>query len=240
MKPSLSITMIFLILAGAMFSRAAAEVPAKPTAHQVREIEGWKVHVDGRLLEEPEIGLGNRALKLLEGRLFDIVMVLPADKVKRLQQVPIWLDLSHGQLTSMQYHPSKDWLKSNGYDVDLAKCFHIPDAARFASSKHHHTQPWATLHELAHAYHDQVLGFDQKEVHQAWTKFCDSKKYEKVRHISGRMIPHYALTDQKEFFSEMTEAYFGLNDFYPYHRDDLRLAEPDIFELMKEIWGPLP
>ncbi|MEP4078264.1 metallopeptidase [Haloferula sp.] len=229
------------LLAGSLLSaQESAPVPAKPNAHELHKIEGWEVHVDRRLLEGSEKDLGSRALKLIEGRLHEIVVILPADKVKRLQQVPIWIDLSHGELKSMQYHPSKSWLKKNGYDPALAKGFHIPDASRFASAKHHHTQPWATLHELAHAYHDQVLGFDQKEVHQAWVKFCESKKYEEVRHISGRMRPHYALTNQKEFFSEMTEAYFGMNDFYPYHRDDLRMAEPEIFDLMKSIWGPLP
>ena len=96
------------------------------------------------------------------------------------------------------------------------------------------------MHELAHAYHDQVLGFEEKEVLQAWNRFCKSGKYQKVRHINGKVIPHYALTDQKEFFAEMTESYFGLNDFYPFHRDDLRQAEPGIFALMKSVWGPLP
>ena len=95
-------TIVILLLAAVMISRAAGEVPAKPIAHQIVEIEGWEVHVDERLLEEPGNELGNRAIKLLEGRLLDIVMVLPPDKVARLQEVPIWLDLSHGALKSMQ------------------------------------------------------------------------------------------------------------------------------------------
>ncbi len=113
-------------------------------------------------------------------------------------------------------------------------------AARFSSPRHHHTQPWAVLHELAHAYHDQQLGFGEKRIAGAWQRFADSGKYESVRHISGRMVRHYALTDAKEFFAEMTEAYVGLNDFHPFHRADLREGEPEIFDLMREIWGELP
>ena len=225
-----------------MISLNAAEpVASKPVGHEVRELEGWKVHVDQRLLAKgSHADVGDLALRLLSGRLLEIVMVVPADKVARLKQVPIWLDFSHGELTSMQYHTSADWLKSNGYDPAMEKGVHIPVAGRFTAARHHHIQPWAMLHELAHAYHDQVLGFDEKELRKAWKVMVDGGKYQKTRHIAGRQVPHYALTNHKQFFAEMTEAYFGLNDFYPFQRDDLRRAEPEIFQLMGEIWGPLP
>jgi hypothetical protein len=42
-----------------------------------------------------------------------------------------------------------------------------------------------------------------------------------------------------EFFAEMTESYFGSNDFYPFVTGELKRDEPDIFKLMEEIWGPL-
>jgi hypothetical protein len=43
-----------------------------------------------------------------------------------------------------------------------------------------------------------------------------------------------------EFFAEMTESYFGSNDFYPFVAGDLKQVEPEIFALMAEIWGHLP
>ena len=79
---------------------------AKPAAHTERNLEGWRVRVDDRLLKEPSDELGKRALRFLENKLADIKAVVPADKVKQLQKVTIVLDLSHGKLTSMQYHPS--------------------------------------------------------------------------------------------------------------------------------------
>ena len=54
------------------------------------------------------------------------------------------------------------------------------------------------------------------------------------------MREHYGLTNQKEFFAEMTECYFGSNDFYPFVTGELMQAEPEIFALLAEIWGPLP
>lgn len=221
---------------------AAAERESQPlpTSRTVRTLEGWTVQVDDRLLTGEETALGERAIALLQDRLAEIALILPEDKVARLRQVSIWLDRTHGSLGSMQYHPSAGWLKEHGYTADLARCVHIPDAAQFASARHHHQQPWAVLHELAHAYHDQVLDFDHPEIKAAWERFRDSGRYEKVLHIDGRETKHYGLTNQKEFFAEMTEAYFGLNDFYPFHRAELKRDEPQLYELLKTIWGPVP
>jgi hypothetical protein len=38
----------------------------------------------------------------------------------------------------------------------------------------------------------------------------------------------------------MTESYLAVNDFYPFVAGELKQAEPEIFGLMSEIWGPLP
>ena len=39
-------------------------------------------------------------------------------------------------------------------------------------------------------------------------------------------------------FAEMTEAYFGVNDFVPFVHGHLKHGEPEVFKLMREIWGP--
>jgi len=215
-------------------------VPAKPTSHTIRQIEGWTVYVDDRLLTGEDKELGERAMGLLSEHLRKIAATLPKDKVARLRGVHIWLDRTHGGLKSAQYHPSKSWLKSNGYDEALARCVHIPDAAGFASPRLQHNQPWMVLHELAHAYHDQVLGFEEPRIAAAWKKFVEGGKYESVRHVSGKMVRHYGLTDQKEFFAEMSESYFGKNDFFPFDAVELKREEPEIFQLLEDIWGKLP
>ena len=40
------------------------------------------------------------------------------------------------------------------------------------------------------------------------------------------------LTDHKEFFAEMSEAYFGMNDFFPFNRAELKREEPELFLLL--------
>jgi hypothetical protein len=196
--------------------------------------------VDNRLLEGPDAELGTGALKLLGARLADIARVVAPDRLAKLREAPIWLDRTHGKLKSMQYHPSAGWLKENGYSTDLAKCVHIPDASDFVSPHHQHRQPWSTLHELAHAYHDRVLGFEEPRIQLAWKQAVESKRYDKVLLINGSETRHYALTDQKEFFAEMSESFFGMNDFYPYNRAELLRENPEVHALLTEIWGPVP
>lgn len=229
----------FLFLLSADLSQPAPE-PAKPTAHEVRDIEGWTVHVDTRVLASHTQEVFSGPLQILQRRLADVRLVLPAASVARLQQVPIWLDATHGKLKPAQYHPSVGWLKANGYRPELAKAVHIPDAANYAEVRHQRIQPWSILHELAHAYHDQVLGFEHPEIKQAWEAFRDTHKYDKTLHIEGGLTRHYALTNQKEFFAEMTEAYFGVNDFYPFNRAELKQAEPELFEKMGRWWTVAP
>lgn len=184
--------------------------------------------------------MGERALKLLNARLVAITVVVPEKALEKLRSVVIELDLDYAGLRPMQYHPAVDWLKEQGYSESLAKCVHIPEAADFLSPFENHRMPWVVLHELSHAYHDQVIGFGDARVKAAWEKFRDSGKYKSVLTSPGGMREHYGLTNEKEFFAEMTESYFGSNDFYPFVTGELKQAEPEIFALMEEIWGPLP
>jgi hypothetical protein len=208
----------------------------RPTSRRDRNVEGWTVRVDERLLEAPNDALGARALRFLESKLFDIKAVVPAERLKKLQSITIVLDLNHGKLGPMQYHPSAGWLKSNGYSAELAKCVHLPRAADVATRRNINEQPWVILHELAHAYHDQVLGFNEPRIREAFEAFKKSGRGDKTLLYNGNRVKHYALANPMEFFAEMTESFFGVNDFYPFNRAELKEAEPEIFALLAEIW----
>jgi len=234
-----------LLICLCCFSASASEPPKshgpKPTHHTLRDLCGWTVRVDDRLLATNNSALGERTLKLLEARLIVIAAVMSDGPLKRLRQVPIQIDLTHGTMDeSMCYHPSATWLRNAGFDTNLAKCVHVPDAAYFASPFEAFRQPMAILHELAHAYHDQVLGTDDSRIRKAWEKFRDSKRYDSVLMNIGVTREHYGLVNDQEFFAEMTETYFGENDFFPFVAGELERAEPEIFALMRDIWGPLP
>ncbi|MCX7432683.1 MAG: metallopeptidase [Planctomycetia bacterium] len=219
---------------------ARAASADQPASRAERRIEGFRVQIDERLLpggSDEEVG--RVALEFLAAKLADIRIVVPADKLDQLRQVTIVLDASCGDLHSMQYHPSGDWLESHGYPRDLEKCVHLPRAVDVATRRNVNEQPWVVLHELAHAYHDQVLGFDEPRILAAWKAFKADARGQSTLLFDGSRTKHYGLTDQKEFFAEMTEAYFGSNDFQPFNRAELKTDHPAIFTLLADIWGPV-
>lgn len=218
-----------------------AATPDQPTSRAEQSLQGFRVRVDERLLPGgTHENAGREALLFLTAKLTEVRLVVPEDKLDRLRQVTIVLDATCGDLRAMQYHPSGDWLEEHGYPRDLEKCVHLPRAADVATRRNVNEQPWVVLHELAHAYHDQVLGFDEPRILAAWQAFKADGRGQSTLLFDGSRTKHYGLTDQKEFFAEMTEAYFGSNDFQPFNRAELKTDHPAIFTLLTDIWGVLP
>ena len=216
---------------GKEVKRKAEFVPTSAYETQVRE--GWTVHVNRALMGE-RAELGANALKLLEIKLNDIVRALPASACRELQKVPIWLGVDDGHAPCAEYHPSRGWLKNHGYNPDKAKSVEIGNAQRFINwSK---GQPSMILHELAHAYHDQVLSFGHEAIREAYKAAVKSGDYDAILHCSGKRQRAYAMTDSKEYFAEATEAYFGTNDMYPFVRAELIHHDSTLAKILKDTW----
>ena len=207
--------------------------------HEVVEIAGWHVHVDTSLLEGEHKELGDLALKVLEQRLHRIIMRIPEEPMKKMQEVPIYFDRAH-PLGNAHFHPSAGWLKGHGYDPAMAKAIHITHAKDLVRAAKTPRGGCVILHELAHAYHDRELGFDHEEILATYRKFADTGKFDMVPYSNGKVRPHYALTDHKEYFSEITEAYFTGNNIYPFNQYELMKEHPESARLVAKIWGVKP
>ncbi len=203
------------------------------SAYQTRQIEGWTVHINRILLNEKS-ELGEKALRLLRSKLQDIRRTVPAQAVKELVKVPIWLGVNDGHPRCAAYHPSFDWLRNNGFNTDKAKSVEISNAQLFLNWST--VQPAMVLHELAHAYHDQVLGWQHEKVKKAYQAAVKSGSYDSVLHYSGRVKKAYAMSNAKEYFAEATEAYFSTNDFYPFVRPELREHDPQMTKVLEGVW----
>jgi dipeptidyl-peptidase-4 len=224
---------------------AQAARPKQPVNEAVRfepvvqQIEGWTVYVDPALLEGPQQTLGTRALQMLANHLQRLAVLMPQDRLVELQKLEIWIEYHHPTLGAMQYHPSVDWLRDHGHDPRLAKKVHITRAESLLSRQQMVKHPAVVLHELAHAYHDQILSFDRPDIIAAYQQAKTAGQYEETLLYTGERVRHYALTDHKEYFAEGTEAYFYRNDFYPFVRAELKEHDPTLHDLLEEIWGPL-
>jgi hypothetical protein len=226
---------------GAAQTPGAIRKPNAPTsAYAIRTMRGWTVRVHRDLLGARSRGAadGIKAVELLDAHLLQIAHRLPAPAVAELRKVVIWLGVNHGHAPCAEYHPSREFLVEHGYNPAKARCVEIGCAQKFVEWSR--IQPSIVLHELAHAYHDQVLGFDNPEVEAAYAAARASGAYEAVLHADGRKQRHYAMTDAKEYFAELTEAMFGVNDFYPFVRAELAEHDPRGYALLRRLWKADP
>ena len=199
-----------------------------------RQVEGWRVLVNKSLLRPENKDLCDRTLKLLGDHLYRITRVVPEGPLARLRKIPIWVELAHPRHPCMCYHPSAGWLREHGMNPRKAGAVELANAKNFLAWTR--DQPWMVLHELAHGYHHQVLGFDNAEVRACYDRAVASKSYESVLHVNGRTRRAYALENEREYFAEATEAFFGANDFYPFVRGELKKHDPRLFELLEKVW----
>lgn len=215
----------------------AVNIPPVRFDPVARDIEGWKVHVEPALIDGAHREDGARALTMLANHLQRIKILVPAEPLKKLQTLEIWLEHSHPLLKAMQYHPSKGWLVANKHDPRLARKVHIPQARELFSRSQMLKHPAVILHELAHAYHDQILSFDHPDILAAYEKAKAAGTYENVLLYTGKKVKHYGLTNHKEYFAEGTEAFFYRNDFYPFVRAELKEHDPTLHDVLEIIWN---
>jgi hypothetical protein len=223
-------------MASAQAEDAKADVKLIRIDHEVRQIEGWTVHVDKSLLAGQDQETGELALRILGQRLHEIALKLPEGPVTDMRKVPIFIDNKH-PMGNAHYHPGKDWLVERGYDPALTRAVQITNARTLINEAKNPNHGSVMLHELTHAYHDQVLSFDHPEILEAYQKFCDSRKFDRTASTGGRQKPHYGLTDHKEYFAEMTETFFTGNNYFPFTHYQLYHEHRPSYELLQKVWG---
>jgi hypothetical protein len=213
---------------------ASPEPAYEPTAnYESRTIEGWTVLVHKKLLGENK-ELGEKTLKLLSTKLYDITRVVPAPALEKLRKVRIWVE-ENPKVTCACYHPSREWLQGHGFNPEKAKSVEIGGPTNFLNWAA--CQPNMVLHELAHAYHHQVLGYDQPDIKAAFKRAVEGKSYEAVLYYGGDKKRAYALNNDQEYFAELSEAYFGTNDFYPFVRAEIKEHDPEMLKVLGKLWG---
>ena len=211
-----------------------AQPDFEPTsAYTVQAIEGWTVYVHNKLLTEKK-DLGERTLKLLGARLYDITRVVPGPAVEKLRKVRFWVE-ENPKVACACYHPSRGWLAGNGFNPEKEKSIEIGGPGNFLGWAA--CQPNMVLHELAHAYHHQVLGYDQPDIKACYKRAVESKSYESVLYYQGGKKRAYALNNDQEYFAELSEAYFGTNDFYPFVLPEIKEHDPEMLKVLQKVWG---
>ena len=191
----------------------------------------------------PEFGrhqnsLLERSLEVLDANARRIEDIIPSAAWHRISRVPIWLEYEPDPSYGGRYLPdSPKWLAA--YDMSVAKAGSIQFTSSLAAMAGY--QPNPLMHELAHAYHDLVLSFDDPKIRTAFVRAQASGRYNAVRG-PWRTLGEGLRDEQrhKEFFAELSEAYFGINGFFPFTRDDLKAFDPESYRVIAEAWERSP
>jgi hypothetical protein len=208
--------------------------------YEVRRIEGWTVHVREDLLRDQKPAV-EAALVLVQQQLHEVVRLVPGAALAHLRGVNLWISPEYtGVRPTVEYHPDVAWLRDHGRDPAMAKGVEFTNLRILAREVKR--MPVLVLHELAHAYHDQVFGFGNAEIKAAYKRAKESKGYDKVERWHGDGRPNtferaYAMTTPQEYFAETSEAFFGRNDFFPFTNDELKKHDPEMFKLLERLWN---
>ncbi len=176
------------------------------------------------------------ALELLGEKLEEITQIVPEPALTHLKKIPIWIERNNPDFPCACYHPSRDWLSQHGYDVRKEDGVEIANPKNFVTWTIN-DQPMMVLHELAHGYHDIVFGYDDPYIRAVYQHAKVNGLYDRVRYHRGGEREAYAKTNPMEYFAELTEAYFGYNDFYPFDAEDLKKHDPKGYEMCRRLWG---
>ena len=238
-------TLRLTLLALAVFTLDAAAQPKKkevvPGGYKKDDLRGFTLYVSDEVYKQDKKStLDRKPLEALEQELIVVESMLPADKLRKLKAVPIWVEwnirlaLGNGRAggaVAVFYGGHQAFLLDE--DSPL-KANSITILSLYSLTMEHQPKTdsgrCVTLHELAHAYHHLVVG-DNPAVKTAFVQAKERKLYDPEL---------YAATNEKEYFAELTCAYFDRLDYLPRNRAELKKHDPKGYDLMYKLWGPVP
>ncbi len=227
-------------LVGDALGKAAVQMAGRD--RQVRDIRGWTLRIDERLIAK-DAAMVEKAVVLLDAQLAKVERLIPAKAVERLRSVPINFTQPYvsGRGTA-EYHGGLAWVKQVGREIALAKAIEFTNVDRLEPEIRR--MPVLVLHELAHAYHDQVVpgGYQNPDILTAYRQAKAAGTYDAVKRWTGEKFVDkptkaYAMTNQMEYFAETTEAYFDRNDMEPFDRAELKAKDPTVVPVLEQLWG---
>lgn len=202
------------------------------------ELAGFEIVVTDNAKKSP---LLKKAINHIEEELDEAVRLAPQLKTLR-KDLKIYITDNQYQKGMMWYHESREWLVQNNLDPEMVGNVEVFDIKNLLDWNVPGDQPLALFHELVHVYHQRNYDWNENDygdVGRAYKAAVESRKYNSVRYhtLNGPLMKAYAVTNKKEYFAEISEAYFNGNDYYPFNRKQLKEFDPIGYALMVKVWG---
>jgi hypothetical protein len=178
---------------------------------------------------------------------------VPPAALQHLRRVRLWLDLdASGNSRALAFYksppsiftaspsgrPTEHNFGYGGFHRAMFLGIVFPNIVEAIEISSVSRAPMIVLHELAHAYHHQVLGMWNPDVKQTYEAAKAKGLYRDVSFWSGNIAPvGYAMSNEREYFAGLTEAYFGQNAQNPFDANELKNHDPDGFRLVERAWN---
>jgi hypothetical protein len=222
---------------GAATKRAEDWEPV--AGYKYREIDGFRLLVQNAVIEENRKSTDRRKpLDVLQIELGMIVHDLPPRCVTVLRTIPIWVEWdmqnhedAEGRAAVAVYHPGNKINKRYRYDTlenaVKANCVDIVTMKLLTAEHQGERHRCVLLHEFSHAVHHHVFDEDNPVIKAAYAHAMSQGLYQN----------QYASTNEKEYFAEISCAYFGHLHYLPHTRAELQKYDPVGYRMMELTWG---
>ncbi len=222
----------------------------EPTSNYIDDVfYGWnvKLHKDTPSITRDVLKVKLAELRDRSAQLPTLQRQLTAS-VNRLNPT-IWLDNDGNDCTSgAVFHPSVEWLTANGRNPEKAKGIVVNGPVL---SDYLVGQPLMLQHELAHAFENNInypanvqiayeaakaskayVGSIQKNI--VWNPEVTIRDADRT---SSSTSEAYAMNNRNEYFAECTEAFLGINDFFPYTGAQLSQVDLGGYNMVIATYG---
>ena len=227
------------------------DAPTVPAGWREQAIAGFQVLFSPALLRDETASV--RAYQFMHDHLTAVTRFVPPAALQHLRRVRLWLDLdASGNSRALAFYksppsiltasPSYRHTEQNfgygGFQGAMFLGIVFPNIAEAIAISGVSRAPMIVLHELAHAYHHQVLGVWNPDIKRTYEAAKTKGLYRDVSFWSGNIAPvGYAMSNEREYFAGLTEAYFGQNAQNPFDANELRSYDPDGFRLVARAWN---
>lgn len=220
----------------------AALADEQPDRYEPFELLGFRGMMQAQWARSSPVQ-ARRVLAALETDLKAIEAVVPGPALDLLRaRNTLWISPRLAERPGfsgrgMCFHESREWVSGHGLGAERFRGIEICNADDYLLWRAE--QPMMVLHELAHAYHEAIRP-DDDDLRAAFQQAVSSGRYERVAHVlagPGELRRAYAITNDREYFAELTEAYFGRNDFAPMDRPALLEFDPEGARAVSDAWA---
>lgn len=203
-----------------------------------RDIDGWTVYVNPDLAGQP--GLCAAMVKILNYKLHVIDHFISKEAHPQLHEIPVWLEYGR-KGPYIRYCGDRAQFAQVGMNPDKIGAIEVGDPQRMMDWSM--LQQSDMLHQVALGYYDRHAPKDsalRKKITAAYEQAKKDGKYQSVLRFDGQRLPLPAMASEKEYFAELMESYFLVNDHYPFIRCELKDQDPAGYDVIAGLWHGNP